>query len=90
MGRIGDVLSRCGLTEREFASVRVEMQEKNRRMLALISVIAAVSYLSIFLSGVAFSGGVVQAADSGSIWAWGCFPLRWLRLRSGCCRMSGG
>lgn len=60
MGRIGDVLSRCGLTEREFASVRVEMQEKNRRMLALISVIAAVSYLSIFLSGVAFSGGVVQ------------------------------
>lgn len=60
MGRIGDMLSRCGLTERELASVRCEMQEKNRRMLALISAIAAVSFLCIFVSGMVIGGSVVQ------------------------------
>ena len=59
MGRIGDILSRCGLSEREFASVRYEMQEKNRRMLALISSIAAVSFLCIFLSSMVSGGSVV-------------------------------
>lgn len=60
MGRIGDVLSRCGLSEREFASVHYEMQDKNRRMLALISAIAAVSFLCIFVSGTVSGGGVVS------------------------------
>ena len=60
MGRIGDILSHCGLTEREFSSVRFEMQEKNRKMLALISSVAAMSFLCIFLSSMVFKEGVVQ------------------------------
>ena len=63
MGRIGDILSHCGLTEREFASIRSEMQEKNRKMLALISTIAAVSLLLIALGSMAFGGSVVQGTE---------------------------
>ena len=60
MGRIGDVLLRCGLTEREFAAIRPEMQENNRRMLALISAIAAFSFLCISVSGMVFSRSMVK------------------------------
>ena len=73
MGRIGDILSRCGLSEQEFASVRYEMREKNRRMLALISSIAAVSFLCIFLSSMVSGGSVVQGGRQWAYLALGLF-----------------
>ena len=47
MGKLTDMLAYGGISEREFAAIRYEIQEKNRRELALISLLAAVSFLCI-------------------------------------------
>lgn len=60
MGRIRDALVNGGLSGREFASIRTEMQEKNRRMLAMISAIASLSFLCVSLAG---HGSGLEAAQ---------------------------
>ena len=59
MGKLTDMLAYGGISEREFAGIRHEIQEKNRKVLALIGSLAAVSFLGIFLIGLLAGSGTI-------------------------------